>query len=298
MYGWNTNWSLENIIDLSRDNLYEVCVCLTLYCLDDWSKTSLQAIIWLLRLVAKMEEPYYGLKLFLGHKRRKHIIFVKARPGPLCTLWRNTQRAFQQVPYEKLSQRTFLFLVMLPRSTYLRYFYNEEDDWNQLPGVHTHSTFEQFDPRIHPKPKVLNRKKKFLFVLKIFKLAFLLKENVFIIGSSFDQVSLLVLSSLLLLLLISLSTAVVSEMLISALDFLALPSSMLAYCCSLLSAADFSMMSFSISLLPALLSMVSFSYEWEVWSASLVLQFWTPSIVLTVLHPWFEIPPLVLIFLP
>ena len=125
-----------------------------------------------------------------------------------------------------------------------------------------------------------------IFGTTIFKPVFSLKGNVFTAGSSFDQVSLLVLSSTLLLLPISSSTAVVSAMLISALYLL--PSSMLAYCCSLLSAADLSMMSFCCSLLPALLSMVSFNYEWEVWAASLVLQFRNPPFVLTVLLPWFE----------
>ena len=49
------------------------------------------------------------------------------------------RRAFQQVPYLKLSQRTFLFL-MLPPSTYLRHSNDEVGDWNQSHVVYTHLT--------------------------------------------------------------------------------------------------------------------------------------------------------------
>ena len=187
---------------------------------------------------------------------------------------------------------------MLLPSTYLRHFYNKEDDWNQLRDVHTHSTFEQFHPRIYPKPKVWNRKENFYFGNKNFQACVFIERKCF-----YNRIVLWpgIIASLIITLVITsntISTAVVSEMLISALDLLALPLSMLTYCCSLLSAADFSIMSFCFSLLPALLSMVSFSCEWEVWAASLVLQFCTPPLVLTVLLPWFEIPPLVLIVLP
>ena len=39
-------------------------------------------------------------------------------------------RVPQQVPYEELSQRTFPFVKMLHLSAYLRYSYDEEEDWN------------------------------------------------------------------------------------------------------------------------------------------------------------------------
>ena len=49
------------------------------------------------------------------------------------------RRAFQQVPYVKLSQQTFSFL-MLPPSTYLRQSNDEVGDWNQSHVVYTNLT--------------------------------------------------------------------------------------------------------------------------------------------------------------
>ena len=98
-----------------------------------------------------MKKSYYGLKSFLRHKGRKH--FCK---GETLTSMLN-RMAFQQVPYEKLSQRTFSFLIRLPPSIYLRHSYDEEDNSNQLHNVHTSSTFEQWHPTIHLKPKIWNR---------------------------------------------------------------------------------------------------------------------------------------------
>ena len=100
------------------------------------------------RLVVKMKKSYYGLKSFLRHKGRKH--FCK---GETLTSMLN-RMAFQQVPYEKLSQRTFSFLIRLPPSIYLRHSYDEEDNSNRLHNVHTSSTFEQLHPTIHLKPKI------------------------------------------------------------------------------------------------------------------------------------------------
>ena len=98
-----------------------------------------------------MKKSYYGLKSFLRHKGRKH--FCK---GETLTSMLN-RMAFQQVPYEKLSQRTFSFLIRLPPSIYLRHSYDEEDNSNRLHNVHTSSAFEQFHPTIHLKPKIWNR---------------------------------------------------------------------------------------------------------------------------------------------
>ena len=129
----------------------------------------------------------------------------------------------------------------------------------------------------------------------IFKPAISLKGNIFITGSSFDQVLFLVSLRPLLLLPVSSSSAYVSEMLISAFDSSMLLLLMLTYCCCSLLLVD-SLMIWCCSLVPALLSMISFSWEWEVWAASLVLQFWTPPLVLTGFFPRFEMPALVLIF--
>ena len=67
-----------------------------------------------------MKKSYYGLKSFLRHKGRKH--FCK---GETLTSMLN-RMAFQQVPYEKLSQRTFSFLIRLPPSIYLRHSPHEK----------------------------------------------------------------------------------------------------------------------------------------------------------------------------
>ena len=96
------------------------------------------------------EEITLWIEIFLETYRKKTYHFCK---GQTLTSMHD-RRAFQQGTYEKLSQRTFSFLIMLPPSTYLRHSYDEEDDWYRLHDVHTHSTFEQFHPTIHLKLKV------------------------------------------------------------------------------------------------------------------------------------------------
>ena len=99
------------------------------------------------------EEIALWIEIFLGTERKKTYHFCKGKTLSCM----HDRRAFQQVRYEKLSQRTFSFLIMLPPSTCLRHSYDGEDGSNRLHDVHTHSTFEQFHSAIHLKPKVWNR---------------------------------------------------------------------------------------------------------------------------------------------